>query len=172
VSARFDRTATPEDFAVKKASKNHKPYQVKRNRYLIVSNDGCARGAMCYALLRQRLKARSSSETPEIRVSGLLAFPASQPDRWAAAVLRKRKLPSSGFRTLPLDEKLLGTADCLIACSEENWNYVRNLYGNIPGEVSVLHVPVILERSLAAYEKACHAIENALEKSVGSAKSR
>lgn len=127
---------------------------------------------MCYALLRERLKARSASGTPEIRVSGLLAFPASQPDRLAAAVLRKRKLSSRGFRTLPLDEKLLDTADFLIACSEENWNYVRNLYGRVPREVSVLHVPVILERSLRAYEKALHAIDNALEKSVEPAKSR
>ncbi|OGW69094.1 MAG: hypothetical protein A2036_03710 [Omnitrophica bacterium GWA2_50_21] len=131
--------------------------------YLIVSNDGHARGLMTFAYFKKRLSELKLAGRVNVQLAGLMVFQGLKQDSGALKVLKKRNIPVTDFRVQAVNEELLGKADALVAVSEENHHYLRNTYAALPSEVRVLKVSSIIDGKEETYEKAFEKITEGLE---------
>ena len=152
---------------MKKGNTNHKFAQRKKN-YLILSNDGFARGLMSFAYFKKRLNELKLSDRVNVQVSGLITSKGLRPELMALKTLRKKGLSINGFGVRSLSEELLGKTDVVIALSQENHNYLKNSYRTTPLKIRILEVPVILGNTEDAYEKTFAKIKDGLEQELQS----
>ncbi len=131
--------------------------------YLIVSNDGQARGLMSFAYFKKRLNELKLVGRVKVELAGLVVNKGLKQDSGALKVLKKRNIPVSGFRVQPVTDRLLGQADAVVALSEEDHNYLRNTYTTVPPKVRILKVSTIIDGKEETYEKAFAKITEGLE---------
>lgn len=135
----------------KKSSKNH---------YVIVSNDGYARGYMAYAALKGK------APSAQISVSGLITEGTQKPDSASVRVVKAQKLSVDGFAIKTLSNELLKSASNVLALSQENANYLRNTYTFDYSRMRVLDVAVLTYDENQNYENALKKIESKLQEIV------
>lgn len=140
------------------------PKKKTRKTYLIVSNDGCARGVMTFAYFRKRLAGMKVSDRIRLQLSGLMTSKGLTPDPMALATLKKKGLEARSIRIEPLHEELLIKADVLVALSREDYHYVKNSFRSLPSQVRILQVPPIIQsQNEEAYEKTSSKIEKGID---------
>lgn len=135
-------------------------------RYLIVSNDGLARGLMSHAYFKKRLRDARLSKKVGIVLSGLMVSRGTRPDEIAKKILKEKGVPLNGFIVEPVTAGLLAKADVVLTLSKEDSNYVRNTYGNVPARFRTLDVPVILGASAENYERAWAKIHAGIDEEI------
>ena len=136
--------------------------------YLIVSNDGQARGLMTFAYFKKRLNELKLAGRVNVQLAGLMVTKGINQDSGALNVLKKRNIPVADFRAQAVSDDLLGQADTLVAVSEVNHHYLRNTYAAVPSEVRVLKVPSVIDGKEESYEKAFDKITEGLERELQS----
>lgn len=141
-------------------------------KYLILSNDGWARGLMSFACLRKRLAELKLGNRVRVDASGIIVTKGMKPDPSALKVLRKRGFTANGYKVQPLTEDLLKKSDVMIALSHEDFNYAKNVFTVLPRKVRILNVPVILGKKEEGYDAALAKIEEGLEEELRSLKPR
>ena len=134
--------------------------------FLIVSNDGLARGLMAFAYMKKRLREMKLTRLIRLAVAPLMASEGLKPDPWAVKKLAENRVPLNGFRVQPLGEKLLEKADRVITLSYENQNYLRNSYRTVAPLTRILDVPSIRIGKQGDYEKAWIKIREGLEEEI------
>jgi protein-tyrosine-phosphatase len=145
------------------ASKNHR-FKKDFTRYLIVSNDGMARGVMALGYFQKRLSERHLNQKIRVDLAGLIVPRGLKPHKLAVQTLKKNRLSLNGSNIQPVSEESLGQADVLIALSPENYYYLQHTYRTQLPKVRILNVPVLLPAAdAAAYEKAFRKIAAGLD---------
>ncbi len=135
----------------------------EQKNYLIVSNDGQARGLMSFAYFKKRLNELKLVGRVKVELAGLVVNKGLKQDSGALKVLKKRNIPVSDFQVQPVTDQLLGQADAVVAVSEEDHNYLRNTYPTVPPKVRILKVSTIIDGKEETYEKAFAKITEGLE---------
>lgn len=132
-------------------------------KYLIVSNDGCARGLMAMRIMKKRIQEAGLAKKVELGLSGLLVAAGQAPDPLALAVLQNKGCPASASKPQQVNDEILSESDAVIALSIEDFNYLKNTYKALPQEVTVLDIPAVVERREAAFDVAYGKIERAID---------
>ena len=136
--------------------------------YLIVSNDGQARGLMTYAYFKKRLTELKLAGSVNVQLAGLMVSKGIKQDGQALKVLKKRNIPLTDFKVQNVSDEVLGKADALVAVSEEDYHYLCNTYSAVPSAARVLKVSTVIDGQEETYEKAFEKITEGLEQELKS----
>ena len=139
-------------------------------KYLIVSNDGYARGYMTYNYFKKRLSDLGLSGKVKVEVAGLIPSKGLEPASLAVRTLKNHQIPQNGFKVQTLSDQYLKSADVIIALSQENYNYLKHSYKNIPSKVRILMVSPIIVNHEELYDRALAKIQEGLEQELQSLK--
>ncbi|WZL79609.1 low molecular weight protein arginine phosphatase [Eubacteriales bacterium mix99] len=139
---------------------------------LFVCTGNTCRSAMAEEMFRTMLN-RKGMTGFYIRSAGIAALPGEKASPPAVAVLKEAGMDLSGHRSGPLNEKLLGEADVILAMTEGNKAAVLSRYPSVRERIHTLKeyagtpgrdIPDPYGQSADVYRRTGEEIRHALEK--------
>lgn len=127
-----------------------------KKKYVVVSNDGCVRGALAAALLKQEVKDAS------VTLAGLFTVAGQKADTDIEKLLQKNRLGKAQV-PVKVTDALLEEADQVIALSIENKNYLKHSYDVCCSKISVWGISTVINRTPRDYQEAFGEIQSKLD---------